>query len=282
VSEREQHPWRRELNNFSRAFSGAFLFGIPLLFTMEMWWIGTYADLWKLTALLVIALVSNVGLNYFAGFKLDRSLPQVFDQAIDAMAVGVVASTVVLFVLNRVALTDPIDSIVGKIIVQAVPLSLGASLANAVFQPGEDRGGGEASPEHHPWRALANDLGATAIGGIFLGVSIAPTDEVPMLAGGLTYYHELLVVALSLVIGYAIVFISGFDTSSLSSQPDGLFQKPITETTVAYLVSLLVAFLSLYLFDRVDINTPVHSMLSQTIVLALPTTVGGAAGRLAV
>jgi uncharacterized membrane protein len=103
-----------------------------------------------------------------------------------------------------------------------------------------------------------------------------------MLAGGLTYYHELLVVALSLVIGYAIVFISGFDTSSLSSQPDGLFQKPITETTVAYLVSLLVAFLSLYLFDRVDINTPVHSMLSQTIVLALPTTVGGAAGRLAV
>ena len=29
-------PWQKESDDFIRAFGGAFLFGIPLLFTMEM------------------------------------------------------------------------------------------------------------------------------------------------------------------------------------------------------------------------------------------------------
>jgi len=34
--------WGNELNDLVRALSGTFLFGAPLLFTMEMWWIGLY------------------------------------------------------------------------------------------------------------------------------------------------------------------------------------------------------------------------------------------------
>lgn len=32
----EPGPWQKEMGDFVRAFSGAYLFGIPLLYTMEM------------------------------------------------------------------------------------------------------------------------------------------------------------------------------------------------------------------------------------------------------
>lgn len=277
----EQSSWKRELGAFGRAFSGAFLFGVPLLFTMEMWWIGTYADLWKLVVFLLLALSANLGLTYFAGFKQNRTALQFIDQAIDAVAVGVVGSFVVLVVLNRISLSDPLDSIVGKIIVQAVPLSIGASLANIVFNKGEGRQG-EDSALDRPWLSLVNDIGATAIGGIFIGFSIAPTDEVPMLAAGMSFPHELALVGLTLFIGYLIVFVSGFDPEVHGQQQPGLFQRPLTETTLAYLVSLIVALVALFLFDRIEVRDPLQTVVSQTLVLGMPTMVGGAAGRLAV
>ena len=72
MGESESSGWGRELDDLTRAFSGACIFGIPLLFTMEMWWIGKYADPWKLIAFLLVALVANFGFTYAAGFKRER------------------------------------------------------------------------------------------------------------------------------------------------------------------------------------------------------------------
>lgn len=283
AEDRIAHPWRAEMTDLARAFSGAFLFGIPLLFTMEMWWIGQYAEPWKLVLLLGLTLIANLGLNYFAGFKPGQGWGNAIEETIDAVAAGVVASGVVLVTLDRIAIGDPLDSVLGKIILQSVPLSIGASLANIVFQKGDSRQGDDGpDPDYHPWKALFNDIGATAIGGIFIGVSIAPTDEVPMLAAGMDGPHEAALVLLSLLIAYGIVFVSGFDRTSMPVENPGPFQRPLTETTASYLVSLLVAALILYMFDRIDAQDPVNSIVSQVIVLGLPTTVGGAAGRLAV
>ena len=57
--------------------------------------------------------------------------------------------------------------------------------------------------------------------------------------------------------GYGVVFVSGFDRTSMTVDNPGPFQRPLTETTAAYIVSLLVAALSLYLFDRIDFAGPV-------------------------
>ncbi|MDP9350003.1 MAG: TIGR02587 family membrane protein [Chloroflexota bacterium] len=136
-------PWAEEIHDLARGFSGAYLFGIPLLFTMEMWWIGQYADLWKLVAFLAIAFLANLGLAYFAGFEQESPFDTPIPQAVKAVAIGVVGSVAVLLVLNRIQPGDPLDSILGKIIIQAVPLSIGASVANAVFSSrGEGRAGG--------------------------------------------------------------------------------------------------------------------------------------------
>lgn len=39
-----QTAWKREINDLIRGTSGGFLFGIPLVYTMEVWWIGSYTQ----------------------------------------------------------------------------------------------------------------------------------------------------------------------------------------------------------------------------------------------
>lgn len=280
LGSRERGPWARELNDFVRAISGAYIFGIPLLFTMEMWWIGEYADRWKLIGFFVVACAANLGLNFVAGFKREREFHATVSQTIDAVAIGIVAATAMLFVLNRIRPGDPLDSIVGMVLIQAVPLSIGASVANEVFgRSGEKSREGDAHESRlNPWHEFFSDVGATAIGGVFIGFSIAPTEEVQMLAAGMGYWHMLALIAFTLLLSYGIVFASGFDRSP----PEGLFQRPITETALAYVVSLLVSFVILYLFDQIVFGDPLQSTIEQVLVLGVPTTVGGAAGRLVV
>ena len=205
------------------------------------------------------------------------------EQAIDGVAIGLVGAVIVLTVLNRIELGDPLDSVLGKVIVQAVPLCIGAAVANAIFGAHGERSreGEEAKGEAQSSReAFVADFGATIIGAIFLAFSIAPTDEVPMLAAELDYAHALALIILSLLLTYCIVFASGFGTRQ--HEQEGPFQSPLTETVLAYLLSLLVALAALYLFDRIEWGDPLGDIVAQVLVLGLPAAVGGAAGRLVV
>jgi putative integral membrane protein (TIGR02587 family) len=301
--------WRQEASDFVRALSGAFLFGTPLLFTMEMWELGVTVAPWRLLLFLLVALLASAGLAYSTGFRHQEGRPSAaksLEEAVDAVAVGVVASVCVLLALNRISLGDPLGGAAGKVAVQTVPLALGASVANAVFarggregdqedegkkapdddgkgaQPQEGEGdsaGAAAKAAPGPWAATLLDIGATTVGAVFVCVSIVPTDEVPLLASGMTYWHEVALIALALAVSYGIVFASGFDPEG-DERPGGIFQHPLSETAVAYTVSLTVSLAALVLFNRITPEEPLGFAISQTLVLAFPAAVGGAAGRL--
>jgi putative integral membrane protein (TIGR02587 family) len=281
----EAGGWRDELGDILRAVSGGFIFATPLLYTMEMWWIGTTAELWKLTLFLGVAALITFALAHSrsGGFMEETSRFASVEQAIDGVAIGLVGAAIVLTVLNRIELGDPLDSVLGKVIVQAVPLCIGAAVANAIFgrhgersREGEEASAGEKSVR----QAFVADFSATIIGAIFLAFSIAPTDEVPMLAAELDYAHALALIALSLALTYIIVFASGFGTGQHEQQ--GPFQHPLTETLLAYLLALLVTLVALSLFDRIEWGDPLGEILTMVLVLGLPAAVGGAAGRLVV
>lgn len=279
MERRASEAWSDEARAFIRAISGAYIFGIPLLFTMEMWWIGEYVDRWKILAFFTLAFAANFGLSWVSGFRRDSTLLGNVEEAIESVAVGIVAASVMLLVLDRITWGVPLNSIVGMVMIQAVPLSIGSAVANEVFgRPGDRRGENNGGDQLPAWKELLSDVGATAIGGVFIGFSIAPTEEIPMLASRLDYPHLLAVVGFTLLISYAIVFASGFD----QPRPSGPFQHPISETALAYVVSLLVALVALYLFGQIDFSEPLRSLAAQIIVLGVPATVGGAAGRLVV
>ncbi len=269
--------WSDELTAFSRAFAGAAVFGIPLVFTMEMWWIGKSLPPMYLFAVFVIGFAANLGLAHVAGFRDEHSLAMSIDQAVDALAVGVLSATFLLFGMNQLRFTDGIEQGVGMVMLLAVPLSLGASVARQVFS-GRTNSQGEGTSDLSAWQGVWADVGATAIGGVFIGMSIAPTGEVEMIAAGLRWWHLLTLIGLSLVLSYLIVFASGFDEAS----PPGPFQHPLSETMLSFLISLGVALIMLLVFERISLEDPASEIFRQTIVLALPASIGGAGGRLVI
>jgi putative integral membrane protein (TIGR02587 family) len=285
--EHERGSWRDEIQDLLRAASGGFIFAVPLLYTMEMWEIGVTAALWQLLLFLGVALAMNLGLAHSrsGGFKEETDWFSTIEQAVDTIAVGIIGGGLVLLVLNQIEITDPPASILGRVLAQAVPLSIGAALASAIFGPRGNRTRDDdeedtAKKAPSAWGAFLTDAGATSLGAIFLAFSIAPTDEVSLLAVELTPKHQIALIGLSLLLSYMIVFVSGF--SSRSHKQPGPFQLPITETAFSYSLALVVAFGALLLFDRVELNDPPAHILALVIVLGLPASVGGAAGRLAV
>jgi putative integral membrane protein (TIGR02587 family) len=204
--------------------------------------------------------------------------------SIEALAIGVVVTFAVLVLLREVTVDTPVHVALGKVLYEAIPFCLGIGVARHFLQggrSGDDDGDGSGGGGGSGTGLSADvaDLGATTIGAAFIALSIAPTDEVPLIASTISPAWLLLVVAASLLISYAIVFAAGFAGQEQRHGQEGPFQRPITETVVCYLIALVVSGFLLWVFQR-DVEPP-GDLLTRVIVLGLPATVGGAAGRLA-
>jgi putative integral membrane protein (TIGR02587 family) len=117
---------------------------------------------------------------------------------------------------------------------------------------------------------------------MIIAFSIAPTDEIPMLAAATSEGWLIATIVVSLLISYGIVFEANFARRSQRQQQRGIFQRPLSETLMAYLVSLVAAALMLWSFQQLNLSDPLSMWLSYTLLLGLPATIGGAAGRLAI
>lgn len=129
------HPrnqWTHELDDFVRGASGGFLFSIPLLYTMEVWWIGSFIDPPRMFAGLVITYIVILLLTHTAGFRKvqETALLQTVIEATEALAISLVCTAAVLLLLRRITLETPLDEVVGKVIFEAIPFALGVSLGN--------------------------------------------------------------------------------------------------------------------------------------------------------
>jgi putative integral membrane protein (TIGR02587 family) len=283
--------WRKEFNDLIRGISGGFLFGIPLLYTMEVWWIGSSVE--PLRLLIAIALTFSIIflLNQTSGFRgtADVLLSEAAINSIEALSLGLLCTTCVLVLFQEITLNTPLGEALGKLIYESVPFALGVSLANQLLSdaPDEEENQAQQTQQKQPKResklnGTVADVGATFTGAIIIGFSIAPTDEVPMLAASTSGPWLLALVGFSLVISYAIVFVANFSNQKKRQQQEGIFQDPFSETAISYLVSLLAAAAMLWFFDKLTFSDPWSTWLGYTIILGLPATVGGAAGRLAV
>ncbi|MEP1125461.1 MAG: TIGR02587 family membrane protein [Ilumatobacter sp.] len=280
--------WEDELVAVVRAVSGGLLFGVPLLYTMELWWVGEHTDAPQMLLILALLAVVLIVLNLTAGFRStqDVRLRDAAADSVKALAIGIVVSATVLWMLRVVTVETSAFSAMGKIVNESVPFCLGIGVARFLLsgRPGlsdeKDEGGASASGSGtRPLNASVAELGATVLGAAFVGLSIAPTDEIPMLTSSMDPPWLVVVVVTSLVASYAIVFVAGFARQGDRHEQEGIFQTPGVETIVTYLASLVVAAFLLWLFQR-DV-WPASNLLDQMIVLGFPATIGGAAGRLA-
>jgi putative integral membrane protein (TIGR02587 family) len=284
-----------QIDDIIRGASGGFLFGIPLLYTMEVWWIGSQISPPLMLAILATTFVVVFLMNRTEGFRQSKSkrLGDTLIDSVEAMTIGIVSATFILILLCEIKIGSPLNESLGKLILEGVPFSLGVALAGAFlsgdrwsFSDGQEEGDKKDNRKKQKKKTEINatiaDIGATLIGATIIAFNIAPTDEVPMLNAAASPPSLLAIIAASLIISYGIVFEAGFTTQKQRRQQQGIFQSPISETVFSYLISLLASAFMLFFFHRLTFNDPWILWLNYTLILGLPATIGGAAGRLAI
>lgn len=287
MTDSESGPWAQEATDVVRAIAGGLLFGVPLIFTMEMWWLGTTTEPLPMVAVLALTFGALLLLNRTSGFRSTKDV-RLVDSAIDAVeavALAVLIAWVLLFALQEIRFDTPLREMLGKVVYEAMPIGIGIALASHFLRQdrtAEDDGGESTDGGEQKVPATVADLAATVIGSVFVAFNIAPTDEIPMVAARMVTPALVGVVALSLVVSFLVVFVAGFTDQEGRQRQQGAFQHPLAETVAAYLVSLVCGALMLWFFQRLDLGAPLGETLSHVIVLGLPAAVGGAAGRLAV
>lgn len=264
---------RAFFTSLGRAFGGALIFSLPMLMTMEMWWLGFYIDRLRLALLVLLSIPLLTALAYYSGFKEDFNLKDMVLDAFVAYAVGFVAGAVVLGLLAVVELGMSWDELVGKIVLQAIPGSIGAMFASSQL-------GSEAKDkERKEGGGYVGELFLMVAGALFLAFNVSPTEEMVLIAYQMTLWHTLLLLGASLLVMHAFVYIVEFrgqhDIPEHSSQVS-LFLR---FTVAGYALSLLTSLYLLWTFGRTD-EVALAQVLMMTIVLGFPAAVGAAAARL--
>jgi putative integral membrane protein (TIGR02587 family) len=300
----DPYGWRQESRDLLRGLAGGAIVGMPLLYTMEMWWHGMTLGEWHLLVLLGVILLINFLFSLVSGFRQEYSVAEALSESITAVGLGIVFSFVVLCLIGELTWDAAPDEIVAKILLEALVVSVGVSFANAQVlgksRTGDDnqqghvpnaddaesgttgkpdeRGDEPADPERLQLRADLKDAGATLAGAIVFALNIAPTEEVLMIATRLGPWQQLAMLAGGMLLCYIILFASGFEEHQV--YVESIFQNPLAETIMTSALSLAVSFALLLLFGQREVMSYPVTAIAATITLGLPAIVGGAAGRL--
>jgi putative integral membrane protein (TIGR02587 family) len=281
--------WREqvstELDDYARGAAGGFLFGVPLLYTMEMWFTGLSISMTHALLLVMLSLVISTVFVVTIGFRREDPLRvrDIAAETVDAIGISLVVTVVCLLLLGRISFAMPMDIILGIIAIELLPVSLGVAIANHLLpRQGRREGDEEDRDADSALSPTVRDLVAAMAGALLLSLNIAPTDEISMLASELTEWQLVALMLFSLLVSYMIVFEAEFNKQDTRRSTQGAVQRPLTETVVAYLIALAVSVLVMWLVGALGDDPSFGTILARTVVLGFPGALGAAAGRLAV
>ena len=267
---------------------GRLLFGIPLLYTMELWFTGLSISAFHAVLLVVLSLVLALAFVLVIGFRGEER-PDVAGprgrggrrrrhRASSSPRHAARAGT------HR-ARSDDLDVVAGRIAIELVPVTLGVSIANQLLP----RGGGARTRRRATARAERRvnptllDLFAAGAGALLLSLNIAPTDEVRMIAGELG--ESRLVAARPVLACWSATWSCSSRRSATSTRPasdrgraaapaDG--DRRLVRGRAARLRARDVAR------GRLPRRPVARRVLAQVVVLGLPGGRRGSGGGLAV
>ncbi|WP_265516489.1 TIGR02587 family membrane protein [Nitratireductor luteus] len=270
-----QSPRRKLLIGLGRGFGGALIFGLPLLMTMEMWSLGFYMDRFRLALLLFLNMPLLTLLSYHAGFEETTCWHDDLRDMVVAYAIGIVASVIVLAVFGVVTLAMSADEIIGKVALQSVPASIGALLGRSQL------GGSKAEASQGSERVnYASEMFLMAVGALFLGLNVAPTEEMVLISHKMTGWHAVALIALSIFLMHAFVYAVEFAGSDPSLPPGTPWWSAFLRFTITgYSIALLISLYALWTFGRTD-DVGLMPVLISMVVLGFPAAIGAAAARL--
>ncbi len=265
-----------------RAVGGGLFVGLPLLFTMEMWFHSFLIPSWKIVLLLAVSFVVVIGYSAVSGFRRERTWRELLVDSLETMGIAMVVSAVALFLLGRIGPEVGLRDAIGKVALETIPVAFGVSLASSQLASADDEGDADEQGSAAGDGAGTGTLGRLVVaagGALVFALNVAPTEE-PMLLGVEAPWWLLALVAVStMAMTLAIVFYADFRGGRARDIRDGALDHPLSETLAAYAISLLVSLLLLWSFGRTE-GATIAVIAGQMIMLAVLASFGAAAGRL--
>ncbi len=261
----------RFVTGLGRGVAGALFLGLPMLMTMEMWYLGFYIARERLLLLLLLDIPLLVLLAHRIGFEETATWREAIRDATIAYGIGILTSVVILAALGLLRGAMPASEITGKVALQSVPASIGAMLGRSQLGHGD---GEEEKEATYPGELLM-----MAAGALFLSLNIAPTDEMMVLAYRMTVWHALVIAVLSITLMHGFVYAVSFTGGHELSPETPWWHAFVRFTLPGYVVALSISIFTLWIFERLGDSSAVEIMLS-VIVLGFPASLGAAAARL--
>lgn len=270
----DKSPVAETAKEYARGIIGGLLFSLPLLYTMEVWWTGFIASPVKLAAFVLFTFLLLIGYNKHAGVRKDISIPDLLRESVEEIGLAFIITFLFLLLINKVGFTMSFREIAGKVIVESMVVAIGISVGTTQLGEG-DKVNGESSKKKK--NTMTQMLVLAVCGAVLVSSSVAPTEEILIIAIASTPIHLLFMVLVSLILCALIVGYIDFVNTSIQKESD--LQQTLSLMVVSYVAALLVSFIMLWFFGRIN-DKSLEIVIAQTIVLAIPATLGASAGRL--
>lgn len=273
---------------YFRGVVGGVMFSLPILYTMEVWWAGFSIEPLRMFLYVLATFSLLLGYNRYAGLRRDASPLEIVIDSVEEMGLGLIVAAVFLWLLGRITAEMTLNEIAGKVIVEAMTVAIGVSVGTAQLgdnnnnkpdtgMQGDQNNPGIPSPgDKHIdfWGQVVISL----CGAVLFATNVAPTEEVIVIATQITSERLLALALVSMIFGALILFYSNFIDAEKFTRSYSLFTI-VSGTIVTYAVALVASASILWFFGRFDGLPPIIS-LAETVVLALPATLGASAGRI--
>ncbi|HEX6098230.1 MAG TPA: TIGR02587 family membrane protein [Thermoanaerobaculia bacterium] len=265
------------LREYGRGFAGGLLFSLPLLYTMEVWWVSFIAQPSRLLVLLAFTFLLLLGYNRYAGLRHDASWGEVAIDSVEELGLGIGTSAVVLYLIGRIGPATSSAEALGKVVVEAAIVAVGFSVGSAQLGSRDrDRGKGSEDDEGRP--TLARQVVIAGCGAVLFAANVAPTEEILMIAAETGPVRLLGLAALSLVVAGGVLYSMDFKGAERFAAVEGKLDVAIG-LAMTYAIALAVSAILLWFFGRFDGVGP-DVCARQVVVLGFPAALGSAAGRL--
>lgn len=259
----------------SRALAGAIIFSLPLLMTMEMWWLGSYLAPWRLLQFSLANMVMLYFLSRVAGFEESHNALDDTLDAFAAFAVAVFAASALLWLIGAIRPGMTGGEVAGMVAIQTVPASFGAMIGAKLL--GE---GAEIEDREYWRRTYSGRLFLMLAGALILSFTVAPTEEMILIAYQMTAWQGLVLVLLSILALHAILYFVGFPGQKLRSEAN-VATALLRHSLPGYAIAICASFYILWSFGRVDGSDP-YQIAMTVAVLGFPASIGAGIARVVV
>jgi putative integral membrane protein (TIGR02587 family) len=271
----QARPLGESVREYGRGVAGGLLFSLPLLYTMEVWEAGVLLSPARLLAALGLTFGILLGYNRYAGLRPERSWREIIIEAVEELGLGLLLAAIVLVLLHRITAGQHPAEIVGRIVMEGIGVAIGVSVGTAQLG---------SRTEEDTQRSASREIGFSGqlivafCGAVLLAANMAPTEEILQLAAESPAWKLVAIAGLSMLLGAFVLFFADFRGSSRGAVAHGV-GGIARGTVITYATALAASAALLWIFGRFD-HVPAPSIVGQTVVLGLASTVGASAGRL--